>query len=122
MHFAFLGNESLWAAEASECAADQDAFWEYHDYLFVNLAGENRVAFDKENLIQFAIDLDLDSEVFSSCLNSGKYAQLVLSETGTVQQLGVQSTPSFLVNGQPIIGAQPFESFQTVIEFYLNGN
>lgn len=122
MHFAFLGNESLWAAEASECAADQDAFWEYHDYLFANHGGENQGAFNKENLSQFALDLNLDPTAFNDCLNSGKYSQLVQTETSTAQQFGVQSTPSFLVNGQPIIGSQPFESFQQVIEAQLTGN
>ena len=37
------------------------------------------------------------------------------------QQIGVQSTPTFLVNGTPIIGAQPFENFQQVIELILSG-
>ncbi|RMF45155.1 MAG: hypothetical protein D6755_08385, partial [Anaerolineae bacterium] len=54
IHFAFLGQESLWAAEASECAADQDAFWEFHDKLFNSQNGENRGAFSKDNLKKFA--------------------------------------------------------------------
>jgi protein-disulfide isomerase len=118
-HFAFLGQESQWAAEASECAADQDVFWEYHDYLFENHGGENQGAFNKENLKQFAVDLGLETETFNECLDSGKYVQTVQSETSAGQQIGVQSTPTFLVNGQPIVGAQPFEVFQQVIEELL---
>ncbi len=111
-----MGQESRWAGEASECAAEQDAFWEYHDYLFANHAGENQGAFSKDNLKQFAVDLGLDSVAFDECLDSGRYVQVVQSETSAGQQVGVRSTPTFLVNGQPVIGAQPFEVFEQVIE------
>lgn len=121
-HFAFLGQESQWAAEASECAADQDAFWKYHDYLFENHGGENRGAFNQENLKQFAVDLGLDSDTFNECLDSGKYTQIVQSETSAGQQIGIQSTPTFLLNGQPIVGAQPFDVFEQVIEEQLAAN
>jgi protein-disulfide isomerase len=120
VHFAFLGAESLWAAEASECAAEQDAFWEYHDFLYENQNGENRGAFSKENLKQFADQLGLDTDKFNQCLDSGKYTEVVEQENEVARQLGVQSTPTFVVNGAPVIGAQPFESFQQVIEAFLN--
>lgn len=119
---AFLGPESQWAAEASECAADQDAFWEYHDLLFDRQAGENRGAFNRDNLKGFAADLDLDTQAFSECLDSGKYTSLVQTETATAQALGVRGTPAFLVNGQPLVGAQPFEVFQQAIEAELGAN
>jgi len=115
-HFAFLGQESQWAGEASECAAEQDAFWEYHDYLFDNHGGENRGAFSKDNLKRFADELGLDTEAFNECLDSGRHAQVVQTETESGRQIGIQSTPSFLVNGQPVIGAQPFEVFEQLIE------
>ena len=121
-HFAFLGQESQWAGEASECAAEQEAFWEYHDYLFDNHGGENRGAFSKDNLKRFADELGLDSEVFNECLDSGRHSQIVQQETATGQQIGIRSTPSFLVNGQPVIGAQPFEAFQQVIDGLLAGS
>ncbi|NIW46952.1 MAG: thioredoxin domain-containing protein, partial [Gammaproteobacteria bacterium] len=84
-HFAFLGEESQMAAEASECAADQDAFWEYHDALFENLGGENRGSFSEENLIGFADSLGLDTETFSECLATDKYAQVVQTDTSAAQ-------------------------------------
>jgi protein-disulfide isomerase len=122
LHMAFLGPESQWAAEASECAADQDAFWDYHDLLYDRQAGENRGAFNKDNLKQFAAELELDTQVFNECLDSGKYASLVQTETALAQSLGVRGTPAFLVNGQPLVGAQPFEVFQQVIEAELGSN
>ena len=122
LHMAFLGPESQWAAEASECAADQDAFWDYHDLLYNRQAGENGGAFNKDNLKQFAAELELDTQVFNECLDSGKYASLVQTETGLAQSLGVRGTPAFLVNGQPLVGAQPFEVFQQIIEAELGSN
>jgi protein-disulfide isomerase len=56
--------------------------------------------------------LGLDTEAFDGCLDSGKYAELVQSQTASGQQIGIQSTPSFLVNGQPAVGAQPVEAFE----------
>ena len=115
-----MGQESQWSAEASECAAEQDAFWEYHDYLFENLGRENRNDFNQVNLKRFADELGLDTEAFNECLDSGRHTQIVQQETAAGQQIGIRSTPSFLVNGQPVIGAQPFEVFEQVIEQNLN--
>jgi protein-disulfide isomerase len=115
-HFAFLGQESFDAAEASECASDQDAFWEYHDLLFENQSGENQGAFNKDKLKQFAADLELDTETFNECLDSGKYTQLVRELTQTAQSIGVRSTPAFVVNGFAIVGAQPYDVFKQAIE------
>ena len=57
--FAFLGDESLKAAEAARCAADQGKFWEYHDYLFSHQNGENKGNFSSLNLKTFAKELKL---------------------------------------------------------------
>ncbi len=116
MHFVFLGDESGWAAEASECADEQGKFWEYHDLLFVRHGGENQGAFNKANLKKFAADLKLNTTAFNTCLDSGKYTSVVAAETLSLQSLGVQSTPTFLVNDRPVSGALPFEMFQQFIE------
>ena len=115
-NFAFLGDESTWAAESAECAADQDKFWEYHDKLYASQSGENQGAFNKDNLKKFAEELGLDTKSFNECLDSGKYTSLIQEDTSTSSALGVQSTPTFLVNGQAIVGAQPFEAFQQTID------
>jgi protein-disulfide isomerase len=116
INFAFLGDESQWAAEASECADEQGKFWEYHDKLFTSQDGENKGAFNKDKLKQFAIDLKLDATKFSQCLDSGKFTQVVQEDTQLAGSLGVQSTPIFLVNTNPVQGAQPFSTFQKLIE------
>lgn len=115
-HMIFLGQESQWAAEASECAADQNAFWEYHNQLFERQSGENQGAFSKAKLKQLAADLGLDSTAFGACLDSGKYAQLVRDSTQAIRSLGVNSTPTFFIHNTRLVGAQPFETFQRLIE------
>ncbi len=112
---AFLSEESLFAAEASECAADQGAFWEYHDLLFEHLASGQR-NFNKDNLKLFAQELNLDTSAFNTCLDSQQHTAQIAYQTDTAHSIGIQGTPSFLVNGQPVRGAQPFEVFQRIIE------
>ncbi len=115
-NFAFLGTESTWAAEAAECAADQNKFWEFHDKLYSSQSGENKGAFNKDSLKKFAESLGLDTSAFNECLDSGKYTQLIQEESSTASSIGVRSTPTFLINGQPLVGAQPFEVFQQTID------
>jgi protein-disulfide isomerase len=113
---AFLGPESKWAAEASECADEQGKFWEYSDLLFTNQSGENQGAFNKDKLKKFATDLKLDTAKFNACVDSGKYSSVVENDTAFIQSLGVTSTPAFLINGQALVGAQPIEQFRQIIE------
>lgn len=115
-HFAFLGQESNWAAEASECADEQGAFWAYHDKLYSSQSGENRGAFNKDKLKQFAADLKLDSGKFNSCVDTGKYSAIIAADFTAFESFGVQSTPTFVVNGRPIAGALPFDSFKQLID------
>lgn len=111
-HFPFLGPGSQLAAEASECAADQDAFWPYHDRLFSGEISQLSAA----NLKTLAGELGLDQAGFDACLDSGKHTEFVQAQRSLAQQLGVQSTPTFLINGRPVIGAQPYQVFSEVIE------
>ena len=113
---AFLGPESTWAAEASECAGEQGKFWEYHDKLYASQSGENQGVFSKAHLKEFASAISLDSQKFEECFDQGKFSDRVESQTNLARQLGITSTPAFVINGQFILGAQPYEVFQQVIE------
>ena len=115
-HLAFIGPESLAASEAAECAAEQGAFWAYHDMLFTHQAGENRGAFNNLRLKSFAEQIGLDTEQFNACLDSERYREEVIAETQAAQTRGVRATPTFFINGQKIEGALPFEQFQSIIE------
>ncbi|WKZ37227.1 MAG: DsbA family protein [Anaerolineales bacterium] len=103
------------AAVASLCANDQDAYWEYHDLLFSSdLLG-------RDIYIQYATDLGLDVEEFSACLDSGKHDDFIQQDMDFALTLGVQSTPTFFINGLAIVGAQPFSNFQQLIDQELAG-
>lgn len=114
-HLAFLGQESLWAAQACECARDQDKFWEYHDKLFAAQSGRNGGTFSKANLKRFATELGLDSGRFDPCIDSDRYAAFINAETEAARKLGVQSTPTLFVNGQVLRGVPTYEQLVDVI-------
>ncbi len=116
LHFTILGPESVLAAKASECAADQDQFWAYHDLLFKNQTGKNKGGFSKDNLSRFASELGIDLAEFTNCLDSNSYDSIIQEQTGMASSLGFQGTPAFLINGKPVIGAQTFEQMQGYIE------
>ena len=118
-HSAFLGQESIWAAQASECAADQGKFWDYHDLLFDKQTGENVGTYTKENLLKYAQELSLDMAKFEPCLQNDETLQRVASDTQEGGQVGVRGTPTFFINGQPLVGAQPLQAFQQQIDAAL---
>lgn len=118
-HMAFIGTESLWAAEASECANEQGRFWDYHDKLFEEQAGENVGAFSRENLKRFAAELELDTQQFTQCLDSDKYEDKVQQEVAEAKRLGVRSTPTLFVNGRLIENGSNYQVLQAAIETAL---
>lgn len=118
-HYAFLGAESTWAAEAAECANEQDKFWEYHDYLYSHQGQENSGAFTKDKLEGFATEIGLNTNQFKTCLETEKYAQKVKDDMSDGQKAGVNGTPATFVNGTLISGAQPYTAFQTAIDSAL---
>ena len=118
-NFAFIGAESVRAAEAAECANDQGAFWQYHDTLFLNQKGENQGTFSDAVLKQFAANLGLDQAAFNNCLDSGKYRDAIQTDRAEAAARNVTTTPTFFVNGQEVRGALPFEQFQPYIEAAL---
>jgi protein-disulfide isomerase len=116
-HVAFLGEESQWAAEAAECAADQDKFWEYHDILFANQTeSHNAGAFSKVRLKAFAEALGLDTVSFNTCLDEGKHANHVAATNLEARRRDVNSTPTFFVGQTQLTGAKSHAEFKRAIE------
>ena len=109
---------TLQAAEGAYCAADQNAFWPFHDLIFANQVAlfQNRNADISRTLGQFAEILDLDPDQFDTCLSERKYKDLAAQDEVDARQKGIDGTPTFIVNGVELIGNQPFEIFQQVIE------
>lgn len=122
--FAFLGPESTASAEAAECAKDQGKFWAYHDALYtaeIADGKENSGNLNRALFLTLAKNLSMDINTFTSCIDSNKYADVVSKSVTDAQNLGISSTPTIFVNGQKILGAQPFSVFQTAIDQALAG-
>ncbi len=118
---AFLGKDSPKAAQASYCAEDQGMYWEYHDTLY-NFQ-ESKIDggwAHSERLKAFAFSLDLDMDLFESCLDSEKYSKRVQYNIQQARENGVRGTPGFFIvgpNGQEKIGgAQPFSVFKDILD------
>lgn len=119
-HYPFLAQSSLWKAEAAECAAEQGKFWGYHDALFADkVTAQGDETTIKQALSTLASELQLDVNKFNACMSAGKVTALVQADAGEGEQMGVRGTPSFLINGTPLVGAQPYEAFKQAIDAAL---
>ena len=103
------------AGEAAHCAGDQGKYWEYHDRLFAN-----QQQLQPDELKKHAADLGLDATAFNACLDSSKYGERVRDGVAQGQRLGVNSTPTIYINGRVLSGAQPYETFVSVIDEELS--
>jgi len=109
--------------EASECAGDQNKFWEYHNKIFdeQNKKGRGTVSdYTADDLKKWAGELGLDATKFNQCLDSDKYAGKVTEHLNEGIANGVRGTPTFFINGQEVGGAQPYAAFQAAIENALS--
>ena len=117
-HFPLVSiHQFAWkAAEASECARDQEKFWEMHDMLF-----QNQNALDIPSLKKYAGDLDLDTAKFNACLDNSETKDVVQTDYDEGQAAGITGTPMFVVKNlatgetKEINGARPIEDFKAVI-------
>jgi protein-disulfide isomerase len=128
-HLAILGEESVRAAEASECALAQGFFWEYHDMLFQQQPSDGREnigTYTPDKLKAYAREVadrwrgvdparTLDERAFDTCVDTRATAAEVRRQTADGLAVGVRTTPTFLVNGVVIRGAQPIDVFRSVI-------
>ena len=115
------------AAAASECAHEQNKYWEYHDALFENQGVWNKVDIASAVTIfkEFAAELDLNQDQFSNCLDSGKYIEEINNDLKDGRDYGITGTPGFFIGNEEngfvkLNGAQPFEAFKNIIDSQLN--
>ena len=104
------------AAEAAYCAREQGKYWAFHDKLF---SGE--LALGLDTYTQYATDIDLNLEQFNNCVSTNKYQSTVEANYQFAANLGIQSTPTFFINGLAIVGAQSYAVFKQVIDQELAG-
>ena len=103
------------AAQASECAHEQGKFWAYHDLLFTRQTPNRSWDF-----LALAAEVGLDRQAFSDCVNSGRFLDEIKKDLQDGLRLGVTSTPTFFINGRPLIGAQSVAAFQALIDKVLS--
>jgi len=118
---AFFGPDSTKAAEATYCADDQGKYWEFHNILYSNQQGINDGWANPDNLKSFASQLNLNKDLFDSCLDSDKYQQRVEKNVLEAKRNGASATPTFIIVGpngeqKTIEGAQPFSVFKQVLD------
>lgn len=116
MHVPTFGQESFWAAMASECAAEQGRFWAYHDLLYERFAGANRGTFSKENLKAYGAELGINTGQFNECVDSERTRDVVTGDSALAGDLVIRGTPTFAINGRSAIGSMPLENFRVLVE------
>ena len=119
-----IGPDSVTASHGAHCANDQELFWEYHDILYSNWAGENNGWASSENLLKFAQEINLNIDEWSECMLNESHAQIILASNEDAKSLGITGTPAFFVIGPdgkttPIFGAQPLSVFEKIFETEL---
>lgn len=106
--------EAVKAAAAARCAAEQSAFWEYHDVLLANQPSINDSAY-----LPFAAQIGLDLDLFQSCLSARNVDPIVERDIEEALRLGVDSTPFLFINGRRVSGAIPYEQLKGFIDAAL---
>ncbi len=122
-YFPIYGPDSTPAAMAAQCVNDQGKFWDYYELLFKNQGPPNFGWASKDNLKKFASQIPgINIQKFSSCLDGQKYLSYVQKDFVFATSLGLQGTPTFVIeksdgsNSQTLSGAYPFPSFQSIID------
>jgi len=114
VNYPVLGTGSVAAAQASECAAQQDKFWEYHNALYQNRSA----GLTADALINLAGQTGMDTVAFGQCITNFP-EKLLENDILLGQAMGIRGTPAFLINGIALAGAYPYEQFEQIIESLL---
>jgi len=107
------------AAEAARCAGDQEKYKAMHDKLFETQTVWAESTTAPTLFSGYARMLGLNTTTFDQCLTGGKYEAAVDEDLDLAQKVGASATPMFYINGQPLVGAQPFSAFKAAIDAEL---
>ncbi|MCP5095110.1 MAG: thioredoxin domain-containing protein, partial [Chloroflexi bacterium] len=115
-HFPVITAYSPDAAEGAQCAAEQDAFWPFHDYIYENLT--DYPPLDRDSLKSYATSVGLDRASFDECLDSRKYESYVYGHAQDARAAGARGTPTFLV-GDELVPLPSYENLSRLISAEL---
>jgi protein-disulfide isomerase len=113
---AFVGgssvpNESVDLATGAVCAAQQNRYWQFHDFVFWNQGGENKGDHDAAFIAAVANRAGVDMTAWNACIDAGEVQDSVLSETQTALSKGINATPTIVLNGgTPVAGVPNLDS------------
>ena len=105
-----IHSQALLAAMAGQCAHEQGKFWEMHDKLFAN---QDRLAL--ENIKKYAVEIGLNSLQFNGCVDTGKYLSEIEQDIVDGSSIGIEATPTFIINGVKFPGVIPLTTFEKII-------
>jgi protein-disulfide isomerase len=111
-----IHQHSFLAARAARCAGDQGNYWEYSDQLFGN---QNAWAFKRSAPLKefkdYASAIGLDQAAFETCLQSDSFAETVTANALLAQRLGVNGTPTVIINNRRVADAFRYEALSALI-------
>ena len=113
---------SLISAEAAEASGLQGKFWDMYRLLYKNQSDWANLADAHQAMYGYAQELNLDMTKFKADLDSSAVKDAVMKDSDEAQQLGINSTPTFFVNGKVITNPQSYEAFKALIEAAASGS
>ncbi len=104
------------AHELAMCAAKQDRFWPVHDLLFRYQDAWGPLPEPTDYFNSLADSASLEPNALADCLETGAVRWLIRNEAVTIAQSGVRSTPSFIIEGGLLQGAEPIETWRPILD------
>jgi protein-disulfide isomerase len=108
-------SESLELAAGARCAAEQGRYWWFHDIVFWNQGRENRGDHDAAFIARVADAAGLDRTAFDACFDRNDVRAPIRSQTAAAMAAGISSTPTLVINGQPVVGVPEYEPLAALI-------
>ena len=114
--FPVLGEESIRAAEAAECAAEQGLFWAFHDAVFSFAPAAPVGGYSDGNLKGYALQIGVDRVQFDACFDERRYKSRIEASLSEGRDLGVRSTPTIFINDRRLDGLRDYAEYRRIIE------
>lgn len=115
--FPIFGKQSEVAARAGRAAAEQGKFWEYNRAIYEDSPPRGKPDLTRQVLLDYAREVGMpDREKFTAALDDSRFDDSINADLREGRSIGVSSTPTFVINGEPVLGAQPLDTFVEIIE------